>query len=132
MGKISLDPKILEGMSRFRKNDLDKSRRDRLAQEVTDRKKRQPTSETGRKSSTDVIVYEHDDDDSVLVTLLKDAVNEAEITLEDMYLQMPKGKAWNYYYGLLTRRSTTIETFVSWADFLGYDVRIELVEKPRT
>jgi hypothetical protein len=84
-----------------------------------------------RKSDNNKFLgYEVSDDDDDIVRLLKETVNEKQITMQDVYDKSESDQAgYNLIYGLRQRNSISYNSVLKWAKILDMDVRITLVDK---
>jgi hypothetical protein len=117
-----LSPALLERMKKVTDEDIETRRKESKLVENASRR-RVP----GRKCSSDIIVFESHEDDDVMVQEIKRAVNEAQITLDQIYAKVTRATGWNYYYSVLTRHKTTMESFQAWAELLEMETVVKLV-----
>lgn len=84
----------------------------------------------GKKVVEKVIHMDINEDDSYLVKVLKDIVNNANITNVELYDKVGQHRGYNMLYGLSKRSNgITWESLEQWLNVL--DLSIEITVKPR-
>lgn len=92
---------------------------------------RSTSSTLGRpkNKSEEPIIYEIYDEDDDMVRLIKEAVMDKGITMQDVYNKFESNnEGYNLIYGLRVRNSLSFSTAQKWADILGMKIEITLVD----
>lgn len=78
----------------------------------------------------DPLIYEVADDDDDMVRLVKDEIEHKKITTTDVYnVSSSPSAGYNLIYGLRKHPTMSFKTFQKWAEILGMEVSVSLVEK---
>jgi len=73
------------------------------------------------------VIFDEDDD---MVKLIKETINEKNITLQEVYNTIgTEGSGWNLVYGLRTRHSISYEGMEKWANVLDMKIEIKLIDR---
>lgn len=83
---------------------------------------------TKGRNSGGIIRFEYTDEDSDLMVLLKDLVNNAEITYNDVYDKFDRRLGWNMIHSI-RKGQISWERFKKWTEVL--DVEAEIIIKPK-
>jgi hypothetical protein len=84
------------------------------------------------KCSSDVIVCELHEEDDAMVQEIKRAINEAQITEDQVYAAFGRPDGWNNYSRLLALHTMTMKEFLGWAELLKMDVLVSLVPRRKS
>jgi hypothetical protein len=80
--------------------------------------------------STGPLRYDVNPDDDDMVRLIKETINEKDMTMQEVYEKSASNNAgYNLIYGLRKRNTLTYDSFLKWAEILGMRAEIRLIEK---
>lgn len=88
------------------------------------------SSSTKRKTvytkCDDILKFDINEDDDLMVRLTKENVNAASITMNDVYEKFPN-EGYNLYYGLLNRNTITLKSLNKWCEITNseFDMSIK-------
>jgi hypothetical protein len=115
---------IISRISQMNKNNNKKPKKIKLpVNNKVERVRQTPFERTCRQN---IINYAIKDEDEDFVKILKEVINESNVTLEDLYDFYDERTGYNMYYGLLKRTSVTEVSIGKWCEFLGYDYCLTL------
>ena len=93
-------------------------------------KAKRKSSELDKEKNSEVLVYDIEDENDDIVRLIKETVNEKEITYAYIYSRCSSNnEGYNLIYGLRTRNSISFSSANKWANILDMELQIVLVEK---
>jgi hypothetical protein len=76
-------------------------------------------SESRKAKNENYVYYPIKDTDSEIIVLLKKEINEAEITLQDIYNVMGSSQGYNLHYGLMNRNEIRLSSLEHWAKIIN-------------
>lgn len=82
----------------------------------------------GRKATENPLKYEEKDDDPELVRIVKDLINEDNITNQNVYDIFGRSEGWNMIYSL-KKSQMSWERFKKWMEVLNLEVNIDIKER---
>jgi hypothetical protein len=99
--------------------------------------KKEPKEKIKRKSVNRERKYNRDDilflevklEDSDMVRLIKEKLNERKITLDYIYKIEGNANGYNLFYGLQTRNNLRWDAFLKWCDILEVEPVLSLIDK---
>ena len=95
--------------------------------EKEDNKEKTVKKNKGRKSSTKPIYYDILDDDPELVRIIKEEINNAQITNQNVYDTFGRDEGWNMIYSL-RKSQMSWERFKKWLEVMGKEVSLDITE----
>jgi hypothetical protein len=96
---------IKEKLKKYKKNNLIR--------------KKNVSNQERKAKSEEVLFYPISEDDSDMLIMLKNTVNESQITLQQIYQAVGSCQGYNLHYGLLTRNEIKLKTLEAWGSILG-------------
>jgi hypothetical protein len=97
-------------------------------EEKKSKRRRKPDNQK-RLDRNDVIHIPIEEDDDVMVSIIKEKINESGITMDEVYNKKGNQKGYNMYYGLLGRHTISIKSVEDWCDVLNCTFDIILRSK---
>lgn len=108
---------------------------DDLLKELTDikndeniKKKKRNARKSSTQRANDYIRFEINDDDDLMVRLIKERINEVSITMNDVYEMYPT-EGYNLYYGLLNRNTITFKSLQKWCEITNSEFDMVIRDK---
>jgi hypothetical protein len=78
-----------------------------------------------RLSSDEILYFDINPDDDLMVRVLKETINNSKLTLKDVMDNLENG--YNLVYGLRTRTSTKFKSMEAWAKLLNKEIKIDII-----
>ena len=97
---------------------LDASLVDEIKEIKTDAKineKRKAIKKSSIQRANDYLKFEINEEDDIMVRLIKERINDSFITMNDVY-EKYENEGYNLYYGLLRRNTITLKSLEKWCN----------------
>jgi len=92
------------------------------------KKKKKANKKTTTQRANDFIRFEINDEDDLMVRLIKERINECNITMNDVYEKYPT-EGYNLYYGLLNRSTITFKSLQKWCEITNSEFEMSIKDK---
>lgn len=126
-----VDLSFISKAAAITEKDVAKKKRQNAAAQAEEKPTSRKKGSSKRIAGHEKLTLDHNDDDDLLVRLIKTHVNEGHFTLEQIYDAIgDNSTGYNMFYGLKTRKTMTIESFQRWIEILGgeFDIVITFPE----
>lgn len=106
--------KLFDEISNIDEKEIEKSN----SENISNNKK-------GRKVKVSILHFDIEDTDNELVEIVKNLINESNITNQDVYDNFTRHAGWNMIYGL-RKNSISWSRVKQWCNFLGYSIELSV------
>lgn len=86
-------------------------------------------SEQYRKAKNEsYLFYPISEEDSEIIILLKNTINESKLTMQDIYNKLGSSKGYNLHYGLMKRNEIKLSSLQAWADIMNKKIFVQFTD----
>jgi hypothetical protein len=131
--KSNIDVSFLSKAASITNDDIAKKKKKNAVASAEQSSSKRKAGSSKRIAAHEKLSFELNDEDDLLVRLVKTQVNEGHVTLEQVYDSCEDNSTgYNMFYGLKTRKTMTVESFERWVEILGSTFEIVITPNNAT